>query len=139
LSLEKTGGKMVCVIGATNRPDSLDAGLRRAGRFDKEISIGMPDVDARFSILKKICEKLKLQGDFDFKKIAKLTPGFVGADIQALTTEAAGIAVNRIFEEKNISIKQDPLNETELSHLSILMKDFERAVKKVQPSAMREG
>jgi len=131
---------MVCVIGATNRPDSLDAALRRAGRFDKEISIGMPDVDARESILKKICEKLKLNGKFDFNKIARTTPGFVGADLQALATEAAGICVNRIYEENNISTdKKEPLNELELSHLSILMNDFEKAVKKVQPSAMREG
>eukprot|EP01080_Neovahlkampfia_damariscottae_P011702 gene11702-4936_t len=140
LSLEKTGGKMVCVIGATNRPDSLDAALRRAGRFDKEISIGMPDVDARESILRKICEKLKLSGEFDYPKIAKATPGFVGADLQALATEAAGICVNRIYEENNISVdKKDPLSENELSQLSILMNDFERAIKKVQPSAMREG
>jgi SpoVK/Ycf46/Vps4 family AAA+-type ATPase len=62
-----------------------------------------------------------------------LTPGFVGADIQALT-EATGIAVNRNFEEEN-SIKQDPLNETELAPFSILMKDFGKVVKKVQPSA----
>lgn len=138
LSLEKTGGKMVCVIGATNRLDSIDAGLRRSGRFDREISIGMPDVNAREAILKLMCKKLKLSGDFDPKKIAKITPGFVGADLSALATEAAGIAVERIFVENNIE-PDTKLSEEELSKLNIVMKDFEFAMKKIQPSAMREG
>ncbi|GAQ84687.1 AAA-type ATPase family protein [Klebsormidium nitens] len=87
----------VIVIGATNRPDSLDPALRRAGRFDREIGLGIPDEEARVRIIKVIAGKLRLQGDFDFKKIAKKTPGFVGADLQALTTEAAAVAVKRIF------------------------------------------
>lgn len=87
----------VIVIGATNRPDSLDPALRRAGRFDREIGLGIPDEEARVRIMKVIAGKLRLHGDFDFKKIAKKTPGFVGADLQALTTEAAAVAVKRIF------------------------------------------
>lgn len=99
LSLEKTQGKPVLIIGATNRPDSLDPALRRAGRFDREISMGVPDENARMKILDKMCSKLKLSGDFDFKELAKMTPGYVGADLQALTAEAGLTAVKRIFND----------------------------------------
>jgi ribosome biogenesis ATPase len=92
----------VIVIGATNRPDSLDPALRRAGRFDREIGLGIPDEEARVRIMKVIAGKLRLEGAFDFKTIAKKTPGFVGADLQALTTEAAAVAVKRIFTGLNL-------------------------------------
>eukprot|EP00850_Spirogloea_muscicola_P010750 SM000064S19772 [mRNA] locus=s64:476900:481462:- [translate_table: standard] len=121
----------VVIIGATNRPDSLDAALRRAGRFDREIVMGIPDERARASILEAsgtlhaciaillcpqsqtfqplhlpllvvakqvLSRRLRLEGDFDFQKIARRTPGFVGADLAALTKEAAGLAVRRIFD-----------------------------------------
>jgi ribosome biogenesis ATPase len=97
LSFEKTNHKMVMVVGATNRPDSLDPALRRAGRFDREISLGIPDEAARIKILQVITKNLKLSGDFNFQKIARMTPGFVGADLKALTKEAAVMAINRIF------------------------------------------
>jgi ribosome biogenesis ATPase len=97
LSLENTGNKPVIVIGATNRPDSLDTALRRAGRFDREISMGIPDEQARVSILKVLTSKLRLAGDFDFVQLAKLTPGYVGADLNALTTAAGVFAIKRIF------------------------------------------
>ncbi|KAH0833427.1 P-loop containing nucleoside triphosphate hydrolase protein [Lanmaoa asiatica] len=87
------------VIGATNRPDSLDAALRRAGRFDHEISMGVPDEDARNKILRVLCAKLRLEGDFDYASLAKATPGYVGADLSALTGAAGVIAVKRIFQE----------------------------------------
>ncbi|KAJ3039394.1 hypothetical protein HDV00_012270 [Rhizophlyctis rosea] len=106
LSLEKTNNKPVIVIGATNRPDSLDAALRRAGRFDREISMGVPDERARESILKKLLSKLKLAGDFDLKKLAKQTPGYVGADLNALTTEAGQIAVNRSLHSLRVQQAQ---------------------------------
>merc|ERR1712166_1225479 len=99
LSLEKTGGKPVLVIGATNRPDSMDAALRRAGRFDREIAIGIPNAAARQRILQVMSSKIRLSGDIDFEKIANTTPGFVGADLSAVAKEAAVIAVNRIFSE----------------------------------------
>ena len=86
------------MIGATNRPDSLDSALRRAGRFDREIAIGIPDEKARARILSVMTKTMKLSGEFDFEEIAKLTPGFVGADINAVTKEAAVIAINRIFK-----------------------------------------
>ncbi|KAK1792728.1 hypothetical protein P4O66_012649 [Electrophorus voltai] len=87
----------VLVIGATNRPDSLDPALRRAGRFDREICLGIPDEDTRLTILKTLCRKLKLPADFDFRRLARLTPGYVGADLMALCREAAMSAVNRVL------------------------------------------
>ena len=118
MSWDKTDNKPIIVIGATNRPDSLDAALRRAGRFDHEICMGVPDEEARakwanihFSsiiysfldnvdrILKVLCAKLRLEGDFDFTALAKATPGYVGADLAALTGAAGIIAVKRIFRQ----------------------------------------
>ncbi|KAK2848621.1 hypothetical protein Q5P01_008455 [Channa striata] len=89
----------VLVIGATNRPDSLDPALRRAGRFDREICLGIPDEAARLRILKTLCRKLKLPEDFDYQQLARLTPGYVGADLMALCREAAMTAVNRVLLE----------------------------------------
>ncbi|XP_063093583.1 nuclear valosin-containing protein-like isoform X1 [Cavia porcellus] len=85
----------VLVIGATNRPDSLDPALRRAGRFDREICLGIPDAPARERILQTLCRKLRLPETFNFCHLAHLTPGFVGADLMALCREAAVCAVNR--------------------------------------------
>ncbi|KAI9481670.1 MAG: P-loop containing nucleoside triphosphate hydrolase protein [Benjaminiella poitrasii] len=98
LSWDKCDNKPVMIIGATNRPDSLDAALRRAGRFDREISMGVPDEKAREKILAVLATKLRLSGDFDFAELARATPGYVGADLQALVTTAGVIAVKRIFK-----------------------------------------
>lgn len=95
--IEMGSGGHVVVIGATNRPDSLEPALRRAGRFDREIALGIPDAAARARILKVMASKLHLAGDFDFDAIARATGGFVGADLGALAKEAAIIAVHRIF------------------------------------------
>lgn len=92
--------KIVIVIGATNRPDSLDSALRRAGRFDREISLGIPDEAARARILSVMCRDMKVEGgleSFDWASIAKRAVGYVGADLMALTREAAVLAINRIF------------------------------------------
>nr|CCA19969.1 ribosome biogenesis ATPase RIX7 putative [Albugo laibachii Nc14] len=110
LSLENTGGKPVLIIGATNRPDALDSALRRAGRFDREICLGIPDETARMSILQKLAGKMRLDGAFDFQEIARKTPGYVGADLVSLTKEAAVIAVNRIFSTM-ISVSE-PFNDS---------------------------
>ncbi|GAA97291.1 hypothetical protein E5Q_03969 [Mixia osmundae IAM 14324] len=99
LSWEKTDNKPVLIIGATNRPDSLDTALRRAGRFDHEIVMGVPDENARKQILRVVSSKLRLAGDFDFRALAKSTPGYVGADLEALAGAAGIIAVKRIFED----------------------------------------
>lgn len=88
----------VVVIGATNRPDSLDAALRRAGRFDREIGLGIPSEEGRARILEVLARPLRLEGEFDFRAVARRTPGFVGADLSALMKEAAALAVRRIFE-----------------------------------------
>ncbi|OEJ82505.1 Ribosome biogenesis ATPase RIX7 [Hanseniaspora opuntiae] len=101
LSFEKTNYKPVIVIGATNRPDSLDSALRRAGRFDREICLNVPNELARLNILTKMCTKLKLDPHdiIDFSKLAKLTPGFVGADLKSLVTAAGTCAIKRIFKD----------------------------------------
>jgi len=86
-------------MGATNRPDALDPALRRAGRFDREIALGIPDTAARARILKVMCRRMTISGDLDLHLLAKKANGFVGADLAALCKEAAVIAVNRIFKE----------------------------------------
>mmetsp|Transcript_10249 Transcript_10249/g.21722 ORF Transcript_10249/g.21722 Transcript_10249/m.21722 type:complete len:841 (+) Transcript_10249:267-2789(+) len=144
----------VVVMGATNRAESIDAALRRAGRFDKEILIGVPDEEARINILKNMTKNMKLSGDFNLKILARRTPGYVGADVRSLTKEAAVIAINRIF--KNVLVDQKlpsdmidenddnpppvaPLTSEEMKGLQITMQDFLDAIPKVQPSSKREG
>lgn len=87
------------VVGATNRPDALDPALRRAGRFDREVCMGIPDKEARAHILRVVCGRLALSPDVSsdagIEELASLTPGFVGADLTALTREAAMVAVSR--------------------------------------------
>ncbi|XP_040207319.1 nuclear valosin-containing protein-like [Rana temporaria] len=114
----------VLVIGATNRPDSLDPALRRAGRFDREICLGIPDEKARQRILQTLCRKLRLPESFDFQHVAHLTPGYVGADLMALCREAAMGAVNRVliqlpqFKGKEASTEPSSLPE-ETSELKV--------------------
>nr|XP_046257633.1 nuclear valosin-containing protein-like isoform X2 [Scatophagus argus] len=105
----------VLVIGATNRPDSLDPALRRAGRFDREICLGIPDEAARLRILKTLCRKLKLPVDFDYQQLARLTPGYVGADLMALCREAAMSAVNRVLLEIRGQPQRRSSSEAELT------------------------
>lgn len=88
-------GSRVLVIGATNRPDAIDPALRRAGRFDREISVGIPNKESRLAILNVVTRKLKLSENFDYDLLASHTPGFVGADLLSLVREAAMAAVNR--------------------------------------------
>lgn len=85
----------VLVIGTSSRVESLDMALRRAGRFDKEIALGIPDEKARIEILEIVCGKMKLNSDICLKQLARLTPGYVGADLYALAREASVSAVNR--------------------------------------------
>jgi len=105
------GGAPVIVLGATNRPDALDSALRRAGRFDKEILMGVPNEAARQKILQTMTKSMRLSGDFDYKVLARKTPGYVGADVRSLTKEAAVIAINRIF--------RDVLLETDLNRPAV--------------------
>ncbi|KAG9441551.1 hypothetical protein H6P81_017405 [Aristolochia fimbriata] len=142
----------VLVIGATNRPDAVDPALRRPGRFDQEIVLGVPDENARMEILLVLTEKLRLEGAFDLRKVARLTPGFVGADLVALTNKAGNLAMKRIIdgrkndftsalkiEENNDEWWKHPWSPEEMERLSITMADFEEATKVVQPALRREG
>ncbi|XP_061692650.1 nuclear valosin-containing protein-like isoform X2 [Syngnathoides biaculeatus] len=121
----------VLVIGATNRPDSLDPALRRAGRFDKEICLGIPDEPSRHRILKTLCRKLRIPEDFDYSKLAHLTPGYVGADLMALCREAAMNAVNRVLlvekgppERSKTNILNNDLLKLSLENEAMTNKDM---------------
>ena len=83
----------IVVIGCTSRPETIDSALRRAGRFEREITIGVPNEDDRIDIMKILTKKMRLRDDFDFNEMVKLTPGYVGADIHTLCKEASILAV----------------------------------------------
>uniref|UniRef100_A0A6E8VP53 AAA+ ATPase domain-containing protein n=1 Tax=Anopheles coluzzii TaxID=1518534 RepID=A0A6E8VP53_ANOCL len=106
---KQEGGEGVIVIGATNRADALDPALRRVGRFDQEISLGIPDREARKQILRIICWKLRISDTIDYGELAKLTPGYVGADLLALAIRAANNAIKRLFTEREWKLlKEEP-------------------------------
>ncbi|GAA4769899.1 CDC48 family AAA ATPase [Stakelama sediminis] len=124
------------VIAATNRPEAIDEALRRPGRFDREIVVGVPDERGRREILGIHTRGMPLDEDVDLGELARTTYGFVGADIAALTREAAIEAVRRIMPKLNLSEQTIPPEV--LDTLSVGRKDFLEALKRVQPSAMRE-
>jgi transitional endoplasmic reticulum ATPase len=124
------------VIAATNRPEALDEALRRPGRFDREIVIGVPDDRGRREILGIHTRGMPLTPDVDLDDLARRTYGFVGADIAALTREAALEAVRRIMPKLNLAEQAIPTEI--LDALSVELRDFDNALKRVQPSAMRE-
>jgi transitional endoplasmic reticulum ATPase len=128
-------GKLV-VIGATNRPNAIDPALRRPGRFDREIEIGIPDEEGRYDILQIHTRGMPLTEDVDLQAIAKVTHGFVGADLEALSKEAAMRSLRRILPELNMEQSKIPVEV--LNKIKITNKDFENSLKDVQPSAMRE-
>lgn len=128
-------GKVV-VIGATNRPDALDPALRRPGRFDREIEIGIPDKTGRSDILQIHTRGMPLTEDVDLESLSKVTHGFVGADLEAVCKEAALRAVRRILPEINMEQSKIPI-ET-LNKIKIKGTDFQDALKDIQPSALRE-
>lgn len=97
MALEKTDGKPVIIIAATNRPDSIDPALRRAGRFNKEINLGVPNEAAREKILRALTQKLLLPENMDFRQLAKMTPGFVGADLNDVVSVAGTEAMKRMM------------------------------------------
>ncbi|KAG7210368.1 hypothetical protein KM043_011903 [Ampulex compressa] len=126
LSLKESGNR-VLVLGATNRPDALDPALRRAGRFDREVCLGIPDRDARAKILLVHTEKVALAPNVSLSTIAALTPGFVGADLVALIREAAMAAVDRTFEDLNKPVADNKtleINESE-NHVDKEVQTFE--------------
>ena len=129
-------GKVV-VIAATNIPNMLDPALRRPGRFDREISIGVPDREGRLNVLKIHTRNMPLEKDVKLDKLSEITHGFVGADLAALAKEAAMVVLRRILPE--IKLKEETTIPKEiLEKLRIHMKDFREALKVVRPSAMRE-
>jgi len=130
-------GKVI-VIGATNRPNALDPALRRPGRFDREIEIGVPDRNARLEILEIHTRGMPLADDVDLEKLADLTHGFVGADLAALAKEAAMRALRRVFAEVKIDIEQEEIPAEVLDRLVVTMDDFMKALKDITPSALRE-
>lgn len=130
------GRGKVIVIAATNRPNALDAALRRPGRFDREIEIKVPDKRGRLEILQIHTQNMPLDTDVDQEKIAGVTHGFVGADLEYLCKEAAMKCLRRLLPELNLEDEKVPL-ET-LDKLVITRSDFEQAIMDVTPSAMRE-
>ena len=124
------------VIAATNRPEALDEALRRPGRLDREIIVGVPDEQGRIEILEIHTRGMPLAPDADIKDLARRTYGFVGADLAALTREAAMEAVRRIMPQ--INPEEETIPTEVLDALSVENRDFENALKRVQPSAMRE-
>lgn len=133
----KARGKVI-IIGATNIPNSLDPALRRPGRFDREIELGVPNKDGRKEILQIHTRGMPLEKNVDLNQIAEITYGYVGADISALCKEAAMYALRRVLPDIG-SIKGDrPIPQDILKKLIVTKEDFDHAMKMVEPSAMRE-
>ena len=131
----KSRGKVV-VIAATNRPDSIDPALRRPGRFDREIEIGIPDAEGRFDILSIHTRGMPIDEKVDLKQISKTTHGFVGADLEVLAKEAAMRSLRKILPE--IDLDEDKISSEILQKIKISSDDFKDALKEVKPSALRE-
>ena len=126
----------VVVIGATNRVDALDPALRRGGRFDREIEVGVPDKEGRTEILQVHTRGMPLAEGIDIEQYAENTHGFVGADIEQLAKEAAMNALRRIRPE--MDLEQDEIDAETLERLEVTRQDFKAALKGIEPSALRE-
>jgi len=129
-------GKVV-VIAASNVPNILDPALRRPGRFDREIEIGVPGKDGRLNILKIHTRNMPLAKNVSLKELAAITHGFVGADLSSLAKEAAMIVLRRILPDLRLQEEQ-PIPKDILEKLRITQNDFKEALKTVRPSALRE-
>lgn len=132
----KARGKVI-VIGATNRPNALDPALRRPGRFDREIEIGVPDQKGRKEILQIHMRNMPLDNDVDIDKLSEITYGFVGADLEALCKESAMSALRKNLPQISWR-KEEELPLDILNKLKVTKDDFQNALKMVEPSAMRE-
>ncbi|GGP21963.1 ATPase AAA [Thermocladium modestius] len=141
----------VVVIGATNRPDAVDPALRRPGRFDREITIGMPDKSARKEILQVHTRNVPLCGEDDVKnnvcdksdlvsldELAEMTHGYTGADIAALVKEAAMARLRKAIDQKIIDLEQPEIPQGILEKIRISKQDFLDGMKYVQPTVLRE-
>lgn len=126
----------IIVIGATNRPNAIDPALRRPGRFDREIEIGVPDKQGRFEMLQIHTRNMPATKDVDFKKLAEITHGYTGADIAALCREAAMKTLRRYLPE--INLEEERIPSSILDKMEVKMEDFMLAYREVTPTAMRE-
>lgn len=126
----------VVVIGATNRPNTIDPALRRFGRFDREIDIGVPDENGRLEILRIHSRNMKLDDDVDFEKIAKETHGFVGADIAQLCVEAAMQCIREKLDL--IDIEADAIDAEILASMSVTAEHFKYALGQASPASLRD-
>ncbi|RJS86033.1 AAA family ATPase [Candidatus Bathyarchaeota archaeon] len=131
-----SGRGNVIVIGATNRPNALDPALRRPGRFDREIEIGIPDKQGRFEILQIHTRGMPLADDVDLRKLAEMTHGYTGADLAALCRETAMKALRRYLPEINLEEERIPPHI--LEKMEVKMEDFLNAFREITPTAMRE-
>ncbi|MBL6743191.1 MAG: CDC48 family AAA ATPase [Candidatus Poseidonia sp.] len=130
------GRDNVVIIGATNRRDALDPALRRPGRFDREIEIGVPDREGRSEIMDVHTRQMPISDDFDISWVLDNTYGFVGADLAALVREAAMRALRRYLPE--IDLEEETLPPEVLEKMEVCMDDFKEAIRDVEPSALRE-
>src|SRR5437660_7862383 len=128
-------GKVI-VIAATNRPNAIDPALRRPGRFDREIEIKVPDKRGRLEILQIHTHNMPLDPDVDQDRVAAVTHGFVGADLEYLCKEAAMKCLRRLLPELNL--EDEKLAPEVLDKLVVTMSDFDNSIKDIMPSAMRE-
>ncbi len=128
-------GKVV-VIGATNRPNAIDGALRRPGRFDREIEINIPDRTGRWEILNIHTRGMPLNSDVDLERMADLTHGYAGADVSALTKEAAMRALRRVMPDLDLDL--DAIPAEILNTMTVTQNDFFGALRDMQPSSMRE-
>jgi transitional endoplasmic reticulum ATPase len=131
-----SGRGNVIVIGATNRPGALDPALRRPGRFDREIEIGVPDKKGRYEILQIHTRGMPLAEDVDLKKLSEMSHGYTGADQAALCRETAMKALRRYLPQ--INLEEERIPPSVLEKMEVKMEDFMNAYKEVTPTAMRE-
>jgi transitional endoplasmic reticulum ATPase len=126
----------IIVIAATNRINAIDEALRRPGRFDREIEIGVPDKSGRKEVLQIHTRAMPLTDDVDLNELASKTHGFVGADLEALCKEAAMASLRRLLPDLNLG--ETRVSEELLEKIKVTKEDFDNALKKIEPSAMRE-
>jgi transitional endoplasmic reticulum ATPase len=131
-----SGRGNVIVIGATNRPGALDPALRRPGRFDREIEIGVPDKQGRYEVVQIHTRGMPLASDVDLKKITDMTHGYTGADLSALGRETAMKSLRRYLPQ--INLEEERVPPSVLEKMEVTMDDFTNAYKEVTPTAMRE-
>ncbi len=132
----KSRGK-VMVIAASNVPNMLDPAIRRPGRFDREIEIGIPNKEGRYKILQIHTRNMPLAKNVELEELAAITHGFVGADLEALAKESAMIVLRRVFPDLKLE-DEEPVTKELLDKLLVTKEDFKEALKTVRPSALRE-